>query len=484
MAKKKKWTIRKKFFISFCLLFVIAATVFAQLMVTNLHNNTMKAMEEDLEKLQNLTTEYIRQQKEIDPITTNILEQNAVEIATKLGQLNKQSVAIFNEKGEFQYEYIPIESTLLMSQNRYHPDLALDEKIMRAYENQAVYELEEVENGTILVFTFPIYIYGEQLGVVRFTNDYTKIMEQNDELLLKMSLLTIVLFIGVFLISSILINKITKPLAILNDWTKKVVKGQYDESIKLSSNDEIGELATSFKEMQVSIKEYIHQLEEDKKKIVELERARTQFFHQITHELKTPLTTISGYAQIIGEEDFNDREFLQVAANRINNESKRLHDLVTAILDSTKYANTPKSNFSLQTLLEEVIHDLSSQAYEKQMDFNVIGNNIEVYGVKEEWRRICINLLENSVKYGKETSIITINMTNGLTIQNEMNQLHAQTIDRLFEAFNYSRRQDSHGLGLYIVKQLVEKNKASIEANIQKNIFEIKITFNNLETSN
>ena len=67
-----------------------------------------------------------------------------------------------------------------------------------------------------------------------------------------------------------------------------------------------------------------------------LEKSRTSFFNNVTHELKTPLATISGYAQIIGEEDFDDPVFLRKATGNIRLESERLNRMVIELIELSK----------------------------------------------------------------------------------------------------------------------------------------------------
>ena len=88
--------------------------------------------------------------------------------------------------------------------------------------------------------------------------------------------------------------------------------------------------------MKRQIKNQIVTISNEKEKVVALEATRTEFFNNVTHELKTPLTTISGYAQILQQENFNDDEFGDYALERIEKESERMHRMVVALIEVSK----------------------------------------------------------------------------------------------------------------------------------------------------
>ena len=118
------------------------------------------------------------------------------------------------------------------------------------------------------------------------------------------------IFLSIYVFSS----RITKPIIVLKNKLLEVSKGSYPEKINNTSKDEIGILVDSFNEMTEKLKVKNQQ--------------EKNFYRNITHELKTPLTNISGYAQILNEDDFNDVDFKRNALNRIIAESDRMHELV------------------------------------------------------------------------------------------------------------------------------------------------------------
>lgn len=473
-----KWTIKNKFFISYLLLFTVAGIVFHVMISKAMEQDTVKEIEQDLQQLQYTTMEYLRQMQ--SGKSDNILETSAGEVAYKLSEIHHHSVALFNARGEFIYESIPIDSTLLMSQSKYNENLPIDSvsQLNLAYDNQSSYYLSKVNDGTIVYFTFPVYIEGEFLGILRFTGDYTSVFERNDQLVNSFSALTVLLLVGVFIISLILTNQITKPLHQLKEVTNQISSGNYNVVIPKKSQDEIGDLSDSFSVMLDRVKNYTEKMEVDYQQIVSLEQERTSLFQNVTHELRTPLTTISGYAQIIGDKDFSDRVFLMKAAERIYGESNRLNALVTQLLTMSKETNTlEKTMVNVSEVIETICEDFQMKMKDKNITFSLSLQPLHVFMNENELKQIFINLIDNSVKYSKENATISILVDQTIQIRNECKPLHTRTKEQLFLPFNRVDKVNSHGLGLYITKQLVEKNGGQIRANVSNESFEVEVAF-------
>src|SRR5690606_28070688 len=113
-------------------------------------------------------------------------------------------------------------------------------------------------------------------------------------------------------------SKIVNPLILLKNKVSEVGKGSYPSKIDITSNDEVGVLVDSFNSMSEKLKKK----DEQEKNI----------FRNITHELKSPITSISGYAQILSEDNFQDEEFKAIAIKRIVFEANRMNELVGTLL--------------------------------------------------------------------------------------------------------------------------------------------------------
>ncbi|MFD2442518.1 ATP-binding protein [Bacillus sp. CGMCC 1.16607] len=463
-----KWSIRRKFLLGFLILFTFATLIFNQLLEKTIENNTKNFLQNELIKQQHTSKEYIKQFSQLHSNEEDIFIKYGSTIAQVLSNLHAQSVAIYRTDGKFLYEAVPINQPLLIENQKYERDVNENSsnELQRAFQNQAAYTPKALAKGTIIYFAYPVYIQDIFYGVIRFTGDYSDTFEHNKQLLNSFRLLTICLFIGVFIISILLTNQITKPLHYLTTATKRIASGDYNEIINLKNSDEIGELANQFQHMQNEIRQRINEINEEKEKVLLLGQKRTDFFNNVTHELKTPLTTISGYAQIIGEKDFDDAMFLQKAAFKIYSESERLNDMVTQLLSFSKAQMSGviknKEVFDLFPFIQSICEDMQLKAKKYDMAIELIGEVFIINALHDDMRQVFINLIDNAIKHGKVNQIIRVNVNETITITNHCEPIPSNLIEQIFEPFIHRVANEGHGLGLFICKQIIEQYDGAI----------------------
>lgn len=308
--------------------------------------------------------------------------------------------------------------------------------------------------GFLCLFSFAILVFNQLLE---------KTIENNTANFIKN---TTFLFIGVFMISLFLTHRIIKPLQSLTKAAKLMGRGDYTEITNKKTSDEIGELARQFQQMQNEIRLHIEKISEEKEKVLLLERKRTDFFNNVTYELKTPLTTISGYAQIISEKGFDDALFLQKASAKIQSESERLNDMVTQLLSFSKLQMSGvvknKEVFDLFPLIQSIREDMQLKANKYAMTIELKGKPFFIYAYRNDMRQVIINLIDNAIKHGKENHPIRILVDQTVTITNDCEPVPTKIIDQAFEPFIHHHAKDSHGLGLFICKQIIEQYNRNI----------------------
>lgn len=484
-----KWTIRKKFFLGFLLLFTIAALLFNKLMEETIDNNTQTVIQNDLTKLQHTSKEYIKQFSQLHNAKDDLFIEYGSTIAQELSKLHAQSIAIYKADGQFLYEAVPVNIPILMENQKYETDIGENSsnELQQAFQNKAAYTPKIVTEGTIIYFAYPVYIQDKFYGVLRFTGDYSEMYKHNQYLLNSFTLLTILLFIGVFVISLLVTSQIIRPLHTLTNATKRIADGDYSMNTSINTSDEIGELSKQFQHMQNEIRQQIDVIEAEKEKVLVLEKKRTDFFHNVTHELKTPLATISGYAQIIGEKDFDDSLFLEKAAHKIRSESDRLNDMVSQLLSFSKAQSetTLKSFevFDLLPLIQSICEDLQLKATKYAMPILVTGQTFMMNGSKDEIKQVIINVIDNAIKHGLSNRPIEICVNDSITIMNYCEPIPSDIITYAFEPFIHTAAKGNHGLGLFICAQIIEQHKGTISFNYQQPQVIIKIDLPKLATN-
>lgn len=479
-----KWTIRKKFLLSYFILFTLVAIFVQQVMKDSLAENSLAVIENDMKKLQYTTREYSKQFAQIHLPKEDLFEESGVGIAQELSKLQTQSVAIYDRQGQFVYEAVPIDQQFLVENQVYQMDSeqASAPELQAAFANKASFTRQDLEGGTLIYFAYPVYIDNEFLGVLRFTSDYTAMIKRNNSVLRSFTLLIASLFIGVFVISLFVTTRIIQPLLRLTEATKLVATGDYQQKVEVHSKDEIEVLANSFNDMQHSIKLHIDRVEQEKDKVLILEKMRTSFFNNITHELKTPLTTISGYAQIIGDPTFDDPEFLHKATQKIRLESDRMNRMVIDLIELSKSETSIVSKelkpIHLLPLIISVVEDMNIEAKRQQMTIEIEGVDHVILGNQDELQQIFINLLDNAIKYGiANTTIHVVLADSVVTVSNASERVPEEIRAHVFDPFICTKGIGSSGLGLTIVKQLVTKYNGMISFEYKQGKVEVSINF-------
>ena len=217
---------------------------------------------------------------------------------------------------------------------------------------------------------------------------------------------------------------------------------------------------------------------------VKLDNMRKEFVADVSHELKTPITSIMGYTDTLLDGDYDvetQREFLQV----ISTEARRMAKLVTDLLDLSKIDSnkkkTKKTSFDLGNLAKECQKKLAIEIKKKKhhVECLVTADVPPVYADKDDIQRVILNILTNSIKYTPEGGNIKIYVgfvysdayikiiDNGIGIPEE-------DLNRIFERFyrvdkSRAREMGGTGLGLSIAKEILDKNGGSIDIKSQIN---------------
>lgn len=215
--------------------------------------------------------------------------------------------------------------------------------------------------------------------------------------------------------------------------------------------------------------------------IKRLENMRSQFVANVTHELKTPLTSIKGFAETLKyvEDEKTREKFLDI----IDNEAERLSRLISDILVLSKIESsttTEDEDFMPYKVIDEVISIVKNMAESKNISLIIEKSekDIKLYGDKDKFLQLVLNLTENGIKYSNEGSTVKIRslIKNGdyvLQVEDNGIGIPKEDIPRIFERFyrvDKSRKSGGTGLGLAIVKHIVKifNGEINIESELNK----------------
>jgi signal transduction histidine kinase len=258
-------------------------------------------------------------------------------------------------------------------------------------------------------------------------------------------------------------------------------KGNYNALVTTFPNDEIGDLGRTINQLAEEIKSKIFLISEERThfnevltQLREAETIRNDFIENISHELKTPLTSIRGYAETLLEGAINDPKFNIRFLKKIETNAQRLSDLVSDIL-ALAYIESVKTKFNLMPLSWKSIVEKINLRFEEilkqksiTLTFNYPDAPAKVLGEMEAMEQIYENLLSNAIRYSEPFGQIHVQILPkdlgyvALLVTDTGIGIDKEHQERIFERFyrvdrDRSRALGGTGLGLAIVKHLVQK---------------------------
>ena len=294
----------------------------------------------------------------------------------------------------------------------------------------------------------------------------------------------VLILIGTYFIAARLSGVILEPIY---SATKKI------ESILSGEDVDDEPVYDELKPFMETIQLQKNEIEYSIQRLKELEKYRREFSANVTHELKTPLTSINGYAEVIASGMAGEEE-IKKFANIILKEGTRLLDLINQILDLSKIeSETMSRNLYFEEVdLYEVVRNLipryEQMAAEKNIKINLKGNSTIIDGNKSLIEDLISNLMDNAIKYNKRDGKVDVNILRSgnrahINVRDTGMGISKEDQERVFERFyrvdkSRSQKITGTGIGLSIVKHIVEYHNGEININskVGKGT-EIKIAF-------
>ena len=295
--------------------------------------------------------------------------------------------------------------------------------------------------------------------------------------------------VGAVVVSMLLMivvsNSFAKPILKIADIANQMANLDFDVRYPVHTKDEIGLLGHSINALSdklentiLELKSANNELQKDIQNKIQIDEMRKEFLSNVSHELKTPITSIMGYADTLLEEEYDKEtqsKFLNVIASEARRMAKLVTDLLTLSRNDSNRTVVKKEQFNLGELVKKCQDKLAIEIKKKNHEVKcfVTADVPLVYADKDDIERIVLNILTNSIKYTKEGGEIKIYVgfvyndayikifDNGIGIPEE-------DLNRIFERFYRvdkarSREMGGTGLGLSIAKDLLDRNGGSID---------------------
>lgn len=319
--------------------------------------------------------------------------------------------------------------------------------------------------GKVLICVKPVVMRGNQLGTVITVKPVKAFRTYFYDILRLFAFSALASLVVAVAVAYYLVYRVYKPISQLSEATKKIGAGDYSYRVEIDGEDEFAELGSAFNKMADDL--------------AALESSRRSFIANVSHELKTPMTTIGGYIDAIMDGTISaDKQdhYLQI----VSGEVKRLSRLVVAML------NLSKIEAGERKLVKEQVN-ISALLFESVLSFEqkIEQNNIEVIGLdkiedvnatvdSDMIYQVFYNLVDNAVKFTDNGGRIALrlyvqNDKAIFRIINECSGITKEDLSKIFERFykvDRSRHDDiqGFGLGLYIAKTIVNMHGGQITA--------------------
>lgn len=268
-------------------------------------------------------------------------------------------------------------------------------------------------------------------------------------------------------LSTLLVKLLFDPVIKLGAAMRKVAEGDYD--VHLDTNyifREIRDIHEDFNRMT--------------QELSSTEILKTEFISNVSHEFKTPINAIEGYATLLQETDDTQPQLEREYVDKILFNTRRLSKLVGNILLLSKVDNqgiqTNRTVFRLDEQIRQSILAMEPLWTQKNTEFDVNLQRVEYAGNENLLMHVWNNLIENAIKYGPEGGLITMRLTRErnkirFTIEDEGNGISLEAQKHIFDRFyqaDGSRKAEGNGLGLALVRQILSISDGTIRMENRK----------------
>lgn len=461
-------SIKVKFSIFLGSLLLLTVFLLSNMVLKGIKNNQQEQYEKQLAQQAQTANIYLLQtilsESFID--SQAFLSAKGEEFATKLKLLSGQIVVLYDMDGKV----ISKKDSQISSSD-------MKETLGYALMNKTAYLIE----GNDLYYMSPLKIGTEQVGVVQF--HYS--LKENTMFYQSIRQLFINIGTAVFLISFILayfyFNSFANAIIALEQIVGRISYGEFNTKV-FRRKDEIGRLSAGIHAMGEQIKKTILDMEKEQEKLSlaveklsKLDAQQKQFIGNVTHEFKTPLTSIKAYIDLLDMYP-DDEELLQTAKGNINSETMRLYDMVEKVLQLSRLDiyefELKKEKLNIKELIMSVLTSLEGKLNKFNIELEIALTESYIYADKDSMMIIFMNIMDNAIKYNRANGRILVK---NYRLEEEVVVEITDTgigippslVDMIFEPFytvdkNRARQNGGVGLGLSLVKKYVNLHGGTI----------------------
>ncbi len=336
------------------------------------------------------------------------------------------------------------------------------------------------QNSLVHVFIPYLDEFGNHIYTVHYVNNLTESIIQIKKTVMGILLVIALSIILSFLVSSLIAKGITAKLNRLKDAAMELEKGNLNVNFSIESGDEIGELAAVFENMRKTIKSNIEKLRQTLDELKELDRMKNEFIANVSHELKTPLTSAIGYISLIKKRKIGTVSDEVMGALKII--EKNLNELslkIDSILQISKFQvgenHLVMKEIDIARIAKRCYENYKPVAGLKNIEIELNADDeLKIMGDEKSLESMICNLIDNAVKF-TNTGKVAIRVKMGtnkkyavIEVEDTGVGIPEQHLKKVFDRFyqiesSSARRFGGIGLGLSIVKEVVDIHNGMIQ---------------------
>ncbi|MBI9013679.1 MAG: HAMP domain-containing histidine kinase [Clostridiales bacterium] len=336
----------------------------------------------------------------------------------------------------------------------------VSKEILNHYRTDSVYKLETRNDYYYIEAYIPLNILGKAY-VLRGKHNITSLIEESDYSQQFIFISSGIMMVLVIILSTIFASNMTKNIKKLEEATSAMTRGEYNQQVKINSNDEIKALGDSFNQMSKTTNDLIERLNQTAQK-------NKQLYGALTHEINTPLTSIIGYSELLLNQPYEENLYNR-SLTHIFQEGKRLSVLSENLLALSNEKLSRKLS-SIKELLEKSIKTCQSNI-RKDITFEISGGDFDVSIDQNLMLAVIVNLINNAVHSINNKGQITCLMKkNQLIIKDTGVGISKEKLQVLFDPFYKGSDDSKHlGLGLTLVKDIMDLHGDDVFIKSNKN---------------
>lgn len=441
-------SIKIKFSIFLAVLLLLTVFVLSLLVLEGIKRNQKSSYEQYFAQQAATANIFFIQTILAEPqkVPEAFLASEGERFAERLALISGQSVVLYDRQGAVVSRKSPGRLSDSMEQT-----------LEFALRNQTAYLVEQDS----MYYMAPLRVGNEQVGVVQFYYSLSENLAFYNQIRQLFLSIGGVVFILSFVLAYVYFNSFANTIIRLNRMVDSVREGRYETAI-LKRNDEMGALSEGIHAMSVQIKGHIER--------------QKQFIGNVTHEFKTPLTSVKAYLDLLDMYP-DDPELLETAKASMRSETERLYEMVDKVLQLSaleKYEfDFNKERLDVRQAIISVLDGLQGKMDKFGIRLEKDLKEVYVEADKDVLIIVLANLLDNAIKYNKPRGRIAVknDLRDGRAVIEVADTgigIPEEVARRIFEPFytvdkNRSRQSGGVGLGLSLAKKYAESQGGSVE---------------------